>query len=136
MRTYRTQPTTVRAIFAGIVESKVTEYGGFTMRSRLEVDFARLLDSRGLIWTYEPRVYGPVGKGYLPDFQIERPDGYHFIEVKPTLREVPLAKTRMEIIWSTHPEAVLVVACAEGSRWFAAERGGDWSTWVDRWKHS
>jgi hypothetical protein len=85
--------------------------------------------------TYEPAIYGPKGQGYLPDFQIERPDGYHFVEVKPTLREVPEAKRRMEVIWNTHPTALLVVACAEQCRWYSCERGGDWFSWTDLWKH-
>jgi hypothetical protein len=132
---YHSQLRSARSIFAGIIESKNTEYRGVLMRSRLEADFARHLDDMGANWTYEPAIYGPRGKGYLPDFQIERPDGYHFIEVKPTLAEVPLAKKRMEIIWNTHPDAVLIVACAAGCRWFACERGQEWTSWIDRWKH-
>jgi len=128
--------TKVGSIFSGIIDSKVTEYHGIQMRSRLEADFARLLDERALTWTYEPAIYGPRGKGYLPDFQVERPDGYHFIEVKPTLAEVPLAEDRMEVIWTVHPSAVLIVACAEECSWFAAECGKPWESWVDRWKHA
>jgi hypothetical protein len=133
---YHTNPTSVRAIFAGIVESKRTEYRGIVMRSRLEANFARLLDNREVVWQYEPAVYGPKGRGYLPDFQIERPDGYHFIEVKPTLREVPRAKERMTVIWDVHPSALLIVVSAEECRWFAAERGGPWRSWVELWKYS
>ncbi len=117
------------------IESVTTEYHGVTMRSRLEADFAYHLDLEGATWAYEPRIFGPAGKGYLPDFRVDRPDGPHFIEVKPTLGEVPLAKKRMEVIWGTHPDAVLVVACAEESRFFAAAAGREWITWVDRWKH-
>lgn len=132
---YKGQLTSVRAIFAGIIESKETDYHGITMRSRLEADFARFLDMRGLTWTYEPRPFFANGKGYLPDFQVERPDGYHFIEVKPTLGEVARAKQRMTVIWETYPTAVLIVACAQECRWFACEKGGEWTTWVDLWKH-
>jgi hypothetical protein len=130
----RSQPTTLRAIMAGIIESKETVYRGVTMRSRLEADFARHLDNQGVEWRYEPAIYGPKGSGYLPDFQIDREDGPHFIEVKPTLRDVPEAARRMKVIWRTHPNATLVVACAEGSRFFAMTPD-DTITWVDRWHH-
>lgn len=126
------QPT---RIYSDRIESTTTEYHGVMMRSRLERDFAFHLDLQGIQWQYEPRIFGPRGKGYLPDFQIDREDGAHFIEVKPTLEEVPLARERMEVIWKTHPEAVLVVACAEESRFFAATVGHGWVSWVDRWKH-
>ena len=133
---YHSQLTSIRSIFSGIIDAKDTDYHGITMRSRLEADFARLLDERQVVWTYEPAIYGPRGSGYLPDFQVERADGYHFYEVKPTLAEVPLAKKRMEVIWDVHPTAVLIVVCAERSQWFACEKGEEWSTWVDRWKHA
>lgn len=133
---YKSRPTSVRSIFSGIIEAKTTEYGGCEMRSRLEADFARFLDMRGLVWTYEPHPFFASGKGYLPDFQIERPDGYHYIEVKPTLGEVPAAKAKLEIIWATAPKAVLIVACAETCRWFAREPGGEWTSWIDLWKHA
>lgn len=132
---YKTRPQHMREVLFGIIDAKPTEYRGILMRSRLEVDFARHLDDIGAVWTYEPRIFGTKGSGYLPDFVIERPDGYHFIEVKPTLEEVPLAKKRMEVIWATHPDAVLIVACAKNSQWFSAERGQPWESWIERWKH-
>lgn len=133
---YKGQLTSVKNIFAGIIEAKQTTYSGIEMRSRLEADFARFLDVRGLTWTYEARPFFAKGRGYLPDFQIERPDGYHYMEVKPTLREVPAAKEKMKIIWATLPSATLIVACAEGCRWYALEPGEtEWRTWVDLWKH-
>lgn len=133
---YKGQLTSIRAIFSGIIEAKTTTYHGIEMRSRLEADFARFLDMRGQTWTYEARPFFANGKGYLPDFQLERPDGYHFIEVKPTLAEVPAAKAKMQIIWETSPTALLIVACAQGCRWFACEKGQEWTTWVDLWKHA
>ena len=134
--TTRAQPQSVKNIFAGIIGSKQTEYRGVVMRSRLETDFARQLDAWGIEWRYEPAIFGPVGQGYLPDFQLFREDGHHFVEVKPTLREVPKAKARMEVIWKSYPDAVLVVACGQGSRWFAAVAGGEWLGWVERWQHA
>jgi hypothetical protein len=107
------------------------------MRSKLERDFAWHLDLQGVLWRYEPAVFGPVGKGYLPDFVVEHPDGrLDFIEVKPTLAEVPKAKERMEVIWRSYPEAALIVVCAEECRFFGAIAGGEWRSWVGLWKHS
>lgn len=131
----RIQPQSLNAVITGLIDPKRTEYGGVTMRSRLEVAFARHLDSRGIQWRYEPAIYGDPGEGYLPDFQLYRPDGWHFVEIKPTLAEVPRAQERMAVIWARHPTAVLIVACAEGSTWFACEPGGEWRTWVERWAH-
>jgi hypothetical protein len=106
------------------------------MRSTLESDFAQHLDELGVRWTYEPGIYGPKGSGYLPDFQILRSGPPCFVEVKPTLAEVPLAQERMEVIWDTEPDAVLVVACAEGSTYSAAVRDKSWTTWTELWKHA
>ena len=132
----RIQPQSLDSIISGLIDPKRTEYRGVTMRSRLEADFAHHLDAKRIVWRYEPAVYGPVGQGYLPDFQLLRDDGPHFVEVKPTLREVPLAKERMAVIWQTHPDAVLIVACAQDSRYFASVAGGEWITWVERWDHA
>lgn len=133
---YRTRPTTLRAIFSGIIESTPTEYRGITMRSKLEVDFARHLDGLGIEWRYEPAIYGPKGDCYLPDFRVDREDGPHFFEVKPTLREAAEAMRRMSSIRDTHPNATLVVVVAEGSNWIVCEPGGSWFAWQERWKHA
>jgi hypothetical protein len=106
------------------------------MRSTLEVDFARHLDGLGAEWIYEPRIYGRKGSGYLPDFQIVREGPACYVEVKPTTAEVPLARKRMEVIWKTEPDAVLMVACAEGSTFWAAVKGQPWESFVDLWKHA
>ena len=132
---YRTQPQSARAVLMGIIESKETVYRGVTMRSRLEADFARHLDSLGLDWVYEPAIYGPKGSGYLPDFRVDREDGPHFFEVKPTLYEVPMAKRRMLVILRSHPNATLIVVCAQNSMWFAYE-DGEWRMWANRWAHA
>jgi hypothetical protein len=133
----RSQLLSLGAIIAGIIDPKRTWYGGVWMRSRLEADFARHLDALRIVWRYEPAVFGPEGRGYLPDFQLLRPEGRPtFVEVKPTLPEVAGAKRKMAVIWKTHPDAVLIVACAQGSRFFASEGGADWISWVDRWSHA
>lgn len=131
----RTTPQSLGGIIAKIIDPKATVYRGASMRSRLEAAFAYHLDQQGIAWRYEPAVFGPKGSGYLPDFELQRDDALHFVEVKPTLAEVPLAKKRMEIIWQSFPDAVLIVACAQHCRWFACERGAEWITWVERWAH-
>jgi hypothetical protein len=129
-------PQSLRGIITGYIDPQATVYRGVSMRSRLEAAFAWHLDQQGIVWRYEPAVFGPVGEGYLPDFELPRPDGSHFVEVKPTLRDVPAAKERMTVVWDSRPTAVLVVACAQECRWFACERGGEWISWVDRWSHA
>lgn len=128
-------PQRVGAILGGYLESRRTAYRGVLMRSRLEAAFARYLDDRQIRWIYEPALFGPPGRGYLPDFRLVRDDGWHFAEVKPTVAQAEAAKTRIEIIWETYPDAVLVVVSAQQSRWFAAVAGGEWVSWVERWRH-
>lgn len=129
-------PQSLGGIIAGLIDPKRTVYAGVTMRSRLEADFARHLDSQRIVWRYEPTVFGQRGSGYLPDFLLIRSDGPHYVEVKPRLRDVPAAKRKMAVIWLTQPDAVLIVASAQESRWFACDWGGDWITWVERWSHA
>lgn len=114
--------------------SRPTEYHGVKFRSQLESKFARYLHHVEEMWVYEPRVYGPRGRGYLPDFELVDKRQPTFIEVKPTLRQVPAAKLKMAVIWETHPDALLMIACAQGSTWFASLKGGSWESWVERWK--
>lgn len=110
-----------------------TIYKDIPFRSRLEVRFAWYLDGIGAKWTYEPRVYGRKGRGYLPDFEILDADPTVFIEVKPTVEEVDGAQRKMSVIWLERPEAVLVVACSEGFLFTAARKGGPWEEWRERW---
>lgn len=111
-------------------------YGGVEMRSHLEVAFARYLDRLGEEWVYEPRIYGRRGEGYLPDFQILRHHRPCFIEVKPTIARAEEAMQRMRVIWESHPDALLLIACAEESRFYDCIRGEPWRSWVERWEHS
>jgi hypothetical protein len=127
------RPQSFAAIVAGLIDpTPHPVYRNVVMRSALETDLARHLDNSGVAWRYEPMIFGD----YLPDFEIVAVDPPTFIEVKPTLREVPRAKKRMAVIWRSHPTALLVVACAEGSRWFGAIAGGKWTPWVERWAHA
>ena len=133
------RPQSISSILSGTIDPVPLTYHGVLMRSTLETDFARHLDHLGVPWLYEPRVFGVKGSGYLPDFQVTTDDGVPcYVEVKPTLAEVPLAKQRMEVIWDHEINAVLLVACAEGSRFFAASSlpSLGWVEFTEVWKHA
>jgi len=115
------------------IPARPTVYKGIGFRSYLESRFAWYLDDRDEDWIYEPRSYGGPGHGYLPDFEIVSAYQPTFIELKPTRAEVEPAQDKMSVIWDTHPDALLIVACAEGRAFFAAYRGGDWVEWRERW---
>jgi predicted nuclease of restriction endonuclease-like RecB superfamily len=113
--------------------SRKRTYHGVEFRSKLEARFAQHLDALGETWVYEPRIYGPSGRGYLPDFQIVSASRPTFIEVKPTLEEVADAKAKMSVIWETHPDALLMVAVEEARAFFVSLAGSPWRTWQERW---
>jgi hypothetical protein len=126
----------VREIFTRTIDSEPTEYRGIHMRSKLEAAFARHLDRLGVDWTYEPELFGRRGEGYLPDFRlIDARGGSCYVELKPTIEQAEAAQMRMEIIWQSHPEAVLLAVSAEESRWYACVRGGGWTSWQEAWAH-
>ena len=119
----------------GRIPARPTTFGGDHMRSRLERDFAKHLFFAGEPYQYEPHVFGPRGRRYLPDFMVESGGRRTYIEVKPTAQEVEAAKVKMSVIWDEEPDALLVVACAEGCAFHAALRGGEWTSWIERWAH-
>lgn len=126
-------PQSVAAILDQRLQAYPAVYRGVPMRSQLEADFARLLDDMDAAWLYEPRRYFGACGDYLPDFAV----GLRFFEVKPTAAEVPGAMERMAVIRETEPEAVLVVACAEGCAFHVSLPGRDaWSSFVERWRHA
>ncbi|HEY8819555.1 MAG TPA: hypothetical protein VIM25_12155 [Candidatus Limnocylindrales bacterium] len=95
------RPQSFAAIVAGLIDpTPHPVYRNVVMRSALETDLARHLDNSGVAWRYEPMIFGD----YLPDFEIVAVDPPTFIEVKPTLREVPRAKKRMAVIWEVPPD--------------------------------
>lgn len=96
----------------GNYTARPTVYRGIKMRSRLEADFARFLDSpraEAEGWQYEPQCFaGPNGQ-YLPDFRLSSGS---YIEVKPATISRPnaeLAIRKMEIVWESEPGACLVM---------------------------
>lgn len=107
------------------------------MRSRLEADFARHLDQLWIKWEYEPRPFfaKSAARGYLPDFKVDLGDRPCYIEVKPTVQEADDAKKKVAIVWDTEPDALLVIVSGQECRWFAANRGEPWVSWIERWAH-
>lgn len=131
------RPQSVSAILDGIIDPHPAEYRGVAMRSQLEADFAKHLDNTGLRdWQYEPQTFrGERDPGYIPDFTVTLNGRACYYEVKPTLAEVRAASHRMEVVWETDPDAILVVVCGEQCKFFTALRGHPWESWVERWAH-
>jgi hypothetical protein len=111
--------------------SHPTTYRGILFRSFLESRFAWHLDEMGEEWLYEPRRIGD----YLPDFEIVSAARPTYVELKPTRAEVSEAQRRMEVIWQHVPDAMLIVACAEGCALFSCTPGGEWREWQERWRY-
>jgi len=105
---------TITRVGTGVIPSRKTTYHGIVMRSRLEVRFARHLDELGERWVYEPRVFGSKGSGYLPDFEILDGGRPIYVEVKPTLAEVPAAKAKASVIWQDIPRRADPCRCRGG----------------------
>lgn len=93
-----------------LFKARPTVYNGIQMRSRLEATTAASLDEHQVEWRYEPRAYANGTGQYLPDFEIQ--GGFYFLEVKG-LSELDdrlwEATKRMEIIWSSVPDAYLIL---------------------------
>lgn len=74
-----------------------------TFRSSWEANVARVFNTIGLVWKYEPRRFSlPSGKSYCPDFQLETGA---FIEVKGFLRQADA--DRMDEFRGAYPEEKL-----------------------------
>jgi hypothetical protein len=92
-------------------KARPTTYRGIKMRSRLEATYAAILDQdQTLGWTYEPRAFADATGQYLPDFEVElvRGEPWAFVEVKPTVEAAQGSLARMQIIWSSIPDAPLI----------------------------
>jgi hypothetical protein len=126
----------------GMLPARPTIYRGVRMRSRLEADFARWLDGRGVAWNYEPDCFADGAGQYLPDFQVVHPGRAPiFVELKPqyhldrgdVLSSFEEWLARMEIIWSSQPDATLALifwAYQDGAdlRFFAQPSDRAW--WI------
>lgn len=112
------------------IKARPTTYKGVKMRSRLEAGFAHWLDQVNFAWEYEPGAFGDGRGQYLPDFMLRDvpcmwtlSPATVYVEVKPwskvsrwldndegDLTEFEREMRRMAVIWSSEPDAVLVLA--------------------------
>jgi hypothetical protein len=100
--------------------ARPTTYKGIRMRSRLEARFAARLDALAWVWEYEPRAFADERGQYLPDFWVDLREAERtvYIEVKPTIEAAFRVMERMQIIWSSEPDAALFIAFPVDSRRF------------------
>lgn len=98
------------------IAARPTIYKGIKMRSRLEGRVAAALDRKGIDWGYEGPAFGNEDRIYLPDFVLDYCDGdVHrlvYLEVKGIVRtagELRLFQRRMEVIWESIEDAVLMI---------------------------
>lgn len=100
-----------------------TVYRGIQMRSRLEATYAAEIDAILPFWSYEPECFADVTGQYLPDFYEwvfpDHPEVGTYVEVKPFAPPGPATEAvqrKMEIIWSSKPDAHLIIWTPVG-RW-------------------
>lgn len=110
--------------------ARPTLYKGIRMRSRTEARIASRLDTLGLAWEYEPDCFADDSGQYLPDFRITYPSGRRlYLEVKGHNGvDLDAAAVRMEIIWSSEPDAQLMILVANTGDCFIADRD-QWDGW-------
>lgn len=111
------------------IKARPTLYRGTRMRSRLEADFARYLDTLGEPWAYEPDCFASGFGQWLPDFRTAAPteDGGRrtaYVELKPAAFLAPrrgedddaaagrinAVLRRMSVTWASEPGAALLLA--------------------------
>ena len=110
-----------------IYPARPTIYNGVQMRSRMEAAFAQHLDHKGVEWEYEPTAFASTVGQYLPDFKVTFENGRTlWAELKRDMDAAAEARSRMEIIQSTYPEARLAVYASNG---FPYDRHG----WALAW---
>lgn len=99
--------------------ARPTVYRGVRMRSRLEAQFAQVLDKAQFEWEYEPECYADQTGQYLPDFKVSATPGQGvlptpwFVEVKPF--DVDLIVDgfdRMHIIRASHGDKAILTVCS------------------------
>jgi hypothetical protein len=105
----------------GEIKARPTLYKGIQMRSRLEADYAALLDGEGSTWDYEPTCFAADGIQWLPDFRVTVAHGeprLRYIEVKPAemlhrqcegdfIGRADAILRRMAVAWESEPDAEL-----------------------------
>lgn len=80
---------------APLIRAIPTTYQGVNFRSRLESQWARLLDALSWRWTYEPDLQAGL---VIPDFLVDFPARPVVIECKPALTIGELADERRRLI--------------------------------------
>ena len=96
----------------------ISEYRGTTFRSRLEAEWARRFDQRGLEWEYEPTRMGD----WLPDFRLTIDDAPTYVEVKPVQR-FPM-NVAEKIDWSSWDGDAMILGKRTQDCW--TRRSGAW----------
>jgi hypothetical protein len=99
-----------------MLTARPTIYKGIQMRSRLEARTAAMFDAKGWDWQYEPVCFADDVDQYLPDFLLidERTGLRSFWEIKGRLDDPVPVRGRMEVIWSSEPEAELRLFVVSG----------------------
>lgn len=117
-------------VFDRTRRARPTLYKGIQMRSRTEAAYAARLDQAGLDWQYEPQCFADETRQYLPDFRIVDRGCTVYVEVKGALPldEVAAIQRRMEVIWTSEPTAMLVIAIVSTGDTFHAhpDEPGEW----------
>jgi hypothetical protein len=73
-------------------KNKFFMYLGVPFANNWEVQFAQWLDSKGIVWEYQPIVFKvSKGKRYIPDFRLSESDKI-FVEVKGYLKPLDIEK--------------------------------------------
>lgn len=111
------------------IPARPTTYRGVPMRSRLEASFAAGLDDIETPWTYEPRAFASQAGQYLPDFDVSANGVSAYIEVRPTLEAALSALERMQIIWESEPQALLLVVWPDDGEWRIIAADGETHHW-------
>lgn len=116
--------------------ARPTTYRGIEMRSRLEARVAAWLDGGDVEWSYEPRAYASRAGQYLPDFVFIWEGTRYVIEARPTLERAYLAMPRMQIVWESDPDAVLMVLVGDGIVLAAHPRDRQWRVISTSWEET
>lgn len=88
-----------------VLKAIPTLYDGTKFRSKLEAQWAKLLDHYGIPWTYESEGYEfEDGTKYLPDFWL--PDSKQWLEVKGIMNDKDMHKCEMLAKESGHEVAI------------------------------
>lgn len=113
-------------------KARPTTYRGIEMRSRLEAQYAQLMDEHGDDWEYEPRAFAGRGGQYLPDFVVHSPKyGDIYIEIKPTIENAQLVLPRMQVIHESLPNVPLVVRVMGIGSYVRQNSDSRWGFWQE-----